>query len=515
MLNHFIRKQTVSSQFLANVVSNIGVYFVNLLIGMWMTPYLIGHLGIALYGLIPLANSVTSYLSLLTLSLNGAVGRFLAIDLQKNDQQSANRTFNTSLIGVSTIALVSLPFLALFSYFVPAIFNIPPGETLSAQLLFFFVFLSFFITEIDTSFSVSSWAKSRFDLRNRILILSNALRLIVLVAFFTMMTPGAWQVGLGILVASLYVFSGDFLLWRKLTPELSINPSKFDSSRVRQLFGMGGWVVVNQMGSLLFLNIDLIVANMVLGANLAGEYGSILLFSTLLRGLAGTVSGVLTPTVVSKFALNDLDSMTRVSAQAVRLMGMAVGLPVGLICGLGGVFLQLWLGKDFGSLWFLLVLMVFHLPINLAVTPLFGIQQALNKVKIPGIVTLLMGIANLSLALFFTITLKWGVYGIAAAAAIVLTLKNAIFTPAYSAYIQKLPWHTYIRAIVPGVVVILLIGFISFGTTLFTHIDNWGNLMLTGAVISFLFLGSLFLFGFRSEDKAWILGFMPSFGKSN
>ncbi len=217
--------------------------------------------------------------------------------------------------------------------------------------------------------------------------------------------------------------------------------------------------------------------------------------------------------IVAKYAKDDFASVTRLSSQAVRLMGLAIGLPVGLICGLGGKFLQLWLGKEFYALWFLLVLMVFHLPINLSITPLFGIQVAMNKVKTPGMVTLAMGVFNLLLALYFTIALKWGVYGIAASAAIALTLKNIIFTPAYSAAIQKIPWHTYYKTIIPGLVTTILIGSTSFGISVFTHINNWGNLILIGVLITILYLAYLFLFGFKDEDKTLILGFIPSFGK--
>jgi O-antigen/teichoic acid export membrane protein len=230
--------------------------------------------------------------------------------------------------------------------------------------------------------------------------------------------------------------------------------------------------------------------------------------------LAITISGVLNPIVVTKYALNDFSSVTRLSTQAVRLMGLAFSLPVGMLCGLGGPFLQTWLGKDFKNLWFLLFLMVFHLSINLAVLPLFGIQTALNKVKIPGIVTIVMGVINLLLALFFTVILKWGAYGIAAAGAVVLTLKNVIFTPIYCAYIQKLPWFTYIRAVIPGLVTALLIGLISFGSTLIINIDSWGSLIFIGVLITGFSLAFLFFFGLKEEDKIFILGFVPKFGNS-
>jgi O-antigen/teichoic acid export membrane protein len=220
------------------------------------------------------------------------------------------------------------------------------------------------------------------------------------------------------------------------------------------------------------------------------------------------------PSVVAKYANNDFDGMTRVSVQALRLMGLSLALPVGLICGLGGPFLQLWLGKDFGSLWTLLVLLTFHLSVNLAVSPLSWINSALNKVKIPGIVTLIMGIFNLLLALFFTIVLKWGAYGIAAAGAIVLTIKNVFFTSIYSASIQKLPWYTYIRPIVPGLVAALMVGLLSFGTASLMQINNWGSMILIGLINGAFSLGVVFLFGLKKEDQTLVLGFIPSLRKS-
>ncbi len=372
---------------------------------------------------------------------------------------------------------------------------------------------SFILSAIESCFSVSTWAKNRFDLRNIIEISSYFIKAFAIVALFMATPPTIGQVGFGIFISTVFTLVGYFILWKRLTPDLVIAPRLFDRFRIQQLFSMGGWMVVNQIGSLLFLNIDLIVANMVLGAKMAGEYGSILIFSSLLRTLAGTVSNVLGPTIVAKFVHHHFDDMTRLSAQSVRLLGIAIGLPVGLLCGLGKPFLQLWLGRDFGNLWVLLCLMVFHLPINLAVLPIFGIQTASNKVKVPGIVTLVMGIINLFTALLFTTVFKWGPYGIAAAAAIVLTIKNAAFTPLYAAYFQKIAWYTYIKSLIPGLLTALLIGLVSFSATNFLLIDSWGGLILVGVINSIIYLGLVFIVGLKKEDKSLILRFVPSIVK--
>jgi membrane protein EpsK len=508
------RNSKPHQQFGINAFSNIAVYVINLGIGMWFTPFLIKNLGVDSYGLIPLANSVTTYLIIIPLSLNGAVGRFLTIDLQKDDIEGANQTFNTSFFGSLLLTIGSLPFLLGFVYLIPLVFNIPTGTENAAKLLFFFVMFSFLVTTVESCFSVSSWAKNRFDLRNIVVVFSNLARISIVVVLFKLTQPSVWQVGLGILLAGLIGLAGDIFIWKQLTPELRISKSHFNLTKIRELFSMGGWITTNQIGSLLFLNIDLIVANLALGTKIAGEYGTILLFSTLLRSLSGTVSGILNPIVVAKYAIKDFPSITRLSKQSVRLMGLAIGLAVGLLCGLGGPFLKLWLGNDFDSLWLLLILIIFHLPINLAVMPLFGIQQALNKVKIPGILTLVLGIGNLLLALLFTLVFKWGSFGLAAAGAIVLTLKNVIFTPIYGAHIQKLPWYTYIGAVVPGLIMTSLVLLLSYGSTVLIQIDSWVRLIFTGIIIAMFVIGGLFLFGLKREDKDLILGFVPSFRRS-
>jgi membrane protein EpsK len=504
--------KTPQRQLLINVAANSGGYVFITFVSAWFVPYLIHHLGVAAYGLIGLATSVTSYLSIITLSLNGAVGRYLTIDLERKDFDSANRTFNTSLVGNGVIMLALLPLVAVASLAVPRIFNVPPGQEDASRWLFAFTMTAFLVTALDSAFSVSSWARNRFDLRNIVTTVSQIGRVGLIILLFSATRPNLWHVGLGTLAAAVFGLAGDVIIWRHLTPQLRVRVQSFDLSRVRQLFSMGGWLVINQVGSLLFLNIDLIVVNTLLGAVAGGQYSSILLFSGLLRGLAGTVGGILTPTILARFAQGDYLGMNRISDKAVKLMGLAVALPVGLVCGLAQPLLRLWLGPDFVPLAGLLVLLTGHLCINLAVLPLFGLQVACNRVKTPGIVTLAMGVLNVVLAVTFARGLGWGFYGVAAAGALVLTLKNAIFTPIYGALIQKLPWWKFLWGMVPGQVGALLLGAGAYGLTRLAPIHNWFGLLAMGAALGVAYLALAYLALLNADDKQVLWSLLP-FGR--
>ena len=495
-------------QFFPNALSNVGIVILNTVIGLWFTPYLIKNLGVALYGLVPLATTIASYFTLVSISLNGAVGRFLTIDIEKQDTSSANKTFNTALLGNMGIFFLSLPAAILIVWFVPEWFDVPKGYEMVAQGLFAAVAGGYFITIIRTNFSISSWAANRFDLRNAVIAIYHITRVGVVIVLFFLLQPNLLYVGLGIFFAELLGLFGDIFVWRKLTPELKINPKDFDKSRVKQLFGMGGWLLVNQLGTMLFLNIDLIITNTLLGAEISGAYGAILMFSVLLRRMAQTVSSVLTPTVVAKHAQGDIDSVKSISKQAVRFMGISMALPVGLLGGLARPLLSLWLGPSFEQYSWLLIALTAHLSLNLSVLPLFGINMALNKVRIPGLVTVSMGILNVLLAIIF-VHFGWGAIGVAVAGAIVLTVKNVFFTPLYAAYIQKLPWWTFVNSFIPSIFGSLAVGVSMFYISRFLLLDTWLNLIFFSGMISILYLTIIYFFVLDSKDHLLIKTFLP------
>ena len=495
-------------QFFPNALSNIGVVILNVVIGLWFTPYLIKNLGIALYGLVPLATTVASYFSLISISLNGAVGRFLTIDIQKQDTSSANKTFNTALLGNMGVFLLSLPVAIIIVWFVPKWFDVPKGYEVVAQGLFAAIAGGYFITIIRTTFSVSSWASNRFDLRNAVIAIYHITRVGVVIVLFILLQPNLLYVGVGVLFAELLGLVGDFLVWQKLTPELKIYPKDFDKSRIRQLFGMGGWLLINQLGTMLFLNIDLIITNTLLGAEIAGAYGAILMFSVLLRRMAQTVSSVLTPTVIAKHAQGDKDSVKRISKQAVRLMGLSIALPIGLLGGLARPLLTLWLGPPYAQYSWLLIALTAHLSLNLSILPLFGINVALNKVRIPGLVTVIMGVLNVFLAIVF-VRFGWGAIGVAIAGAVVLTGKNVLFTPLYAAYIQKLPWWTFVNSFIPSILGSLSVGFSMFAISHFFLPDTWLDLLFFTGVVSVVYLTIIYFAVLDSTDHLLLKAFLP------
>src|SRR5438067_12094085 len=95
-----------SGRFALNLVANVGNLGLSMVVGIVYVPFLIRHLGPAVYGLIPLTSMVTSYMALITFGLDSAVARSLTIALERKDHENANLIFNVSLWGNRALCAV-------------------------------------------------------------------------------------------------------------------------------------------------------------------------------------------------------------------------------------------------------------------------------------------------------------------------------------------------------------------------------------------------------------------------
>jgi membrane protein EpsK len=102
---------------------------------------------------------------------------------------------------------------------------------------------------------------------------------------------------------------------------------------------------------------------------------------------------------------------------------------------------------------------------------------------IPGIVTLFMGIGNFALAIILALFSGWGFYGIAAAGAIVLTLKNAVFTPWYATKVLGVGVNTFTRVLLPGVIAGLLLWAFAVVLGLILPLNTIINLIVAGIIL--------------------------------
>ncbi|WP_346355411.1 oligosaccharide flippase family protein [Azotosporobacter soli] len=497
-MNSPVKRQ---GKFSLNLISSIAYFALTICIGIWFAPYLISRLGISGYGMISLITTVTGYMSVATLTVNAAVGRYLTIALEQGDQQKANIIFNTSLYGSLGLVVV-LIFPGLFVVMQPqTLISVPAGLEIQARWIFTFAIAAFLLNTIKTPFEVATYCRNRFELRNLLSAAEILIRIGLVVILFNLLQPAIWQVGAGIAAAACVSFGGAIQLWRKLVPDLQISFSWFRISQLRELFSMGSWVAISMLGSILFLGIDLLVINKMFDSESVGRYAAVMQWSTLLRGLATTVAGVFGPTILYCYVADDISGLIAYTRRAVKFLGLLMALPVGMVCGLSSSILTLWLGTEYTDLASLMSLMTFHLALNLAYLPLHNISTATKNVRVPGCVQIMAGAINLCLAIFLAGVAGWGIYGVAAAGAIVLTLKNLLFTPLYAAHILNQKRGVFLREVAPILLAAALVGGGCWYVASIVEIASWYRLIGIGMLVSAAYLVAAYYFLLSKEEQ--------------
>jgi membrane protein EpsK len=499
----------VQHNFVVNVISNLAYISSQIIVTLWLTTYLIDYVGMAAFGIISLANSIVSYMTIFTTAIFSTISRFLAIEIEQKDHYNANKTFNTAFLAICAILAFLTPIVLFVTFNFPTLFEVPSDFELDSKLLFFILSLAIFITIIGSIFSVSAFIYSRFLISNAINLAGMVLRIALIIALYTFFTARAWYAGGGVFAAALISMFGNVWLWKKLTPEIHLQVRAFNYHRLKCLSMMGGWVTVNMVGAMLLARVDLVVVNIFFGASITGGYASVVQFSALMEYLVNSVSIVIRPLILKKFAQEELNGLKVLTAQTVKMLGLVLSVPVGLLCGFSKPLFTVWLGPSYDNLSTLLIVIVCHLGVNLSVRPMLDVQNAFNKIRWPGIATLLCGCLNLGMAMLIAWWGTWGCEGVALVGACIWTFKNAVFIPIYTAHIMRVPAGVLWASLVPGVVGTLFLGLSSYGIVLVSAPRNWFELGGYSIILGFIYALLVWAIGLKGDERQLLKDLTP------
>ena len=452
---------------LRNAIVRFGAQIAAMLINLLATPYIIHQLGVESYGIVGLINSMIAFMAIATTSLTSTVGRNLTFAIEHQEYQKANKEISTAVFGlVRLFAIAFLPLCAL-SIFIDHLIVVPIGLTSATRVFILFAILSFELSAMSGPLGAAMYARNRLDLSSGASLFRTIFFIAAIVALFNVMGASLTTYGIAMLAASILICFVNLRIHKHLLPTIAISARWFDRSILRGIMSMGSWLTIDQIGAILFLQTSMLVANRVLGPSEAGKYAAISVIPLQLRVLAGLVSGLFGPTQAAIGARGDWKVFSKNLLRFIRLTSLFFALLVGVLCGSAHEILSIWLGNEYGSLTQVTLVQTAYLIITLGISPAWDSILILGKVKLPAIVTLVMGVGNVVLCII--LAGKLGLMGIALSGCIMLTLRNSLFTPWYVAHACSMSFWPFFReqclALVAGGVVAL----ISFGIISFIH----------------------------------------------
>ena len=337
---------------LVTVARNVSTRYLAIItdaaIGLMLLPFNVRHLGTSAYGLWMLTASMTTYFSVLDLGFGGSIVKFIAHYRAKRDLRGLNEIAST-LFGIfSVVGLVAYAIFLLLAWNVSHVVNITPDQVPTARALMLIIGV---YVSLGFPFSIFGGVINgfqRYDVNNIVGIGSSA---VVALVNVVMLWNGATLVQLVFATTTLRVVT--YLVYRlnayQVFPALSIRPSLFLWTRVRELTSFSVYVSVIDWSNKLNYSIDAIVIGAFLSSSAVALWTVPQRLAEMLQRLTNQLNGVLFPVIVDSDAGAKPERLRLIFLEATRLSLASVMPLAAALVILARPLILSWVGPRFES----------------------------------------------------------------------------------------------------------------------------------------------------------------------
>lgn len=472
----------------------------NTLYGLFITPYVLGCLGEAEYGVYKTIGSLTSSLAVLDLGMGATVMRYVAkFKADKEDDKIPNFIAMNLIQALMLCGVISVVAIGVFQIIRPmyeSTFTV--AQTEKAQLLFAILIVNMMIHIFANVIDGTVTGNNCFLFANGIklvrLIVRSGLIILLLNVFKDSMLLVLIELGCSIVFLLIELWYACKKLNVKIKLTKWENTLFIESGKYTMLMFLTAVVV--QMNN----NLDNVIIGAISGPNLVAIYSFGLWIFGMFEQLSMAISSVMLPTVTNILARKD--GMTEVEKLVVkigRIQFMLLGAAfVGFFC-LGKDFILLWLGAGFEDVYMITLILMAPALFELCVNVCVAILRAKNMLTFRTITLFITSILNVVVTI---VAVKyWSYIGAAFGTAISFIVGSLLVMNIY--YYKRLGlnmWRIY-RDILRGTWICLLLA--GAGLYLFQKFFH-GSIIafICGVGVFFiLYVAGMILFGFSSEEK--------------
>lgn len=460
-----------------NLITQLISFVLNLGISFFLTPFVIEHIGKDVYGFVGLANNFTSYVSVFTVALNGILSRYVTIAFNRKDYQSASKYLSSVLFANCVVMLLLMPVSIIFVANLGIFINLPQGFELDVKVLFLLTFVSFLINLPGCCFNTATYATNRLDKSNLCNMFSSILRIAVILLLLLTVFPHVWYVGLGALISTLFMIFMNMCYMKQLMPQVDVSVQHFEWGAVKELLGVGIWNSVNQLTQLLMTGLDLVIANLFIGVMSMNLLSYAKMIPTQLLSLISMIAGLFAPLMTMSYASNDMKEFVRETNFSIKLCGFLCSVPVVGLVVFGEDFFGLWLraltAEEVHTVAILSILTILPQIFSVYIYPLYSVNTITTRLRIPVLVSLALGIANIVLVFILVQVTNLGVYAVAGVSTVLSIFRILLFTPMYAAHSIQMPYSTFYKPLVRGLASSLVMTIAFAGIRSGVTIANW------------------------------------------
>ncbi len=434
------------ARFLKNVAWNWAGVAVSIASGILLSPYIIRRRGNEGYGIWALAFALIEYYWLLDLGFRSAAIKYSAHYHALGRPQKVNEIVNTSLLYFSVVGALLFAATAALASPVTSAFQVSPAARPAFRFLVLVVGLSWSVGIVFNVFSACLEGLQRFDVAGKIWVCTSSLRAGGL-ALVLWLGYGLEHMGVVVVASQFLGYVLNFVALRRVFPELRLSLSQARLPVFREMAAYALHSFVATVSSQVLNQAAPVVIGYHRPAAFVGYY------NLPVRLLQVMVEAVARVSVVSSSSAAHLSAATNLPPVAV--LGVYANRYCLALFGLLAVFLSTYPAEiltAYISAAFARhsapLLPVLTLAFTLAIAGQFNSSAILFGLgKHRGYARTLFAEAVALVALGLFVVPRYGIFGMAVVASVLMILNRACLTPLFLCRSLATPWIHYMRAI--------------------------------------------------------------------
>lgn len=477
-----------SERFVRSVIWNWASVSISLITGFLLSPYLFRRLGPEGYGIWALSFSLIEYYWLLDLGVRSATAKFVAHHWTTGEWLQVSEVMSTAVAYSCLIAVFMLAIVALAASRLERFFHISNAYHESFRALLMLITVSWCLGLVFNLFSAGLEAVQRFDVTNRIAIVTTGSRAAVWFGVLYL-DYGIVALGIATLGNQCLMYGLNYYYFRKVLPDCRVSLKHAGLGTLKKMWGFGIHTFL-QTVSMMGLNQG---PPILIGHFLPTEFVGF--YNLPVRLLQYTVEfigriGVVTNVNAAAFAAREESQPLAKLAEYSNRYCLAIFMPLAILLGVyGAQFFRLWIGAA-GAAQAAPLLPILLIGYVLGVVAQFSSSMLLLGLgKHQRYAKGLFAEAVIVVAALWVVIPRWGIIGAAWVCSILMIVNRGLLAPwlvsktlslGFGHYMETI----YVRPLLSAAPVIAL-AYLAHATVL--PGTNWLQIFTAGALLASLY----------------------------
>lgn len=491
------------NQLKAGVVLNYVVIFLNTVVGLLYTPYMLRMMGQSEYGLYSLVASVIAYLTVLDLGFGNAIVRYTAKFRAEKKTEEQYEMFGMFFLLYFVIGIIAFG-IGLGLYFnVDTLF----GNTMTAvELGRARIMMLLLVANLAFTFPMSIWgsiiqAYEDFVFQKSLNIIRIILNTAVMICLLHFGYKAVAMVVVQTIFNVLTLVVNFIYCRRKLNIHIYFRFKHFHWGFLKEVAIYSFWIFLNAIMDRVYWSTGQFVLGAMVGTAAVAVFAIAIQLEGMYMQFSTAISSVFLPKVTAMVATNR--SRKEISDLFIRTGRIQYIVLAYILSGFiifGRQFIELWAGAGYSDAY--MISLLFFIPLTVPLIQNLGITilQARNEMKFRSVLYII--IALVSLAMQIVLTRYFGGIGCAMGVSGALVVGQILIMNVYYRRRQDLDIKTFWKEISKmSIIPIVLIFSSMLVIRHFFALDSWGKLILGIAAFSLVYIPLFFRFSMTDDER--------------